>query len=89
MSVEQIQKTLLQLPREERRRFADWFYRHENEIFEPSDQDEINPAIKAEILRRRDEREASPGLAVPVSQEWFEMLKRKLADAQPRQASAR
>src|SRR5664279_1651405 len=89
MSVEQIEKTLLQLPREERRQFAGWFYRHENEIFEPRDEDEISLAVKAEILRRRDELDANPGLAVPVTDQWFEQLKRKLADARPRQASAR
>jgi hypothetical protein len=85
VNVERIEKALSQLPREERRQFADWFYRHENEIFEPSDEDEINPAMKAEILRRGDELDANPGLAVPVSEEWFEQLKRKLADARPRQ----
>jgi hypothetical protein len=88
VSVEQIEKSLLQLPREERRQFADWFYRHENEIFEPHDDDEISPAVKAEILRRRDELDANPGLAVPVADEWFDGLKRKLADARARQASA-
>jgi hypothetical protein len=89
MSVDQLAKNLLRLPREQRRQFADWFYRHENEIFEPHDKDEISPAVKAEILRRRDDLEANPGLAVPVTGQWFEQLKRKLADARPRQASAR
>ena len=89
MNVEQIEQTLLQLPREERRRFVDWFYKHEAEILHPQDEDYIHPAVKAEILRRRDELDANPGLAVPVTDEWFEQLKRKLADARPPQASAR
>ena len=62
MSVEQIGKTVLQLPREERRKFADWFYQHENEIAGP---DEIHPEVKAEILRRRDELDAHPELLEP------------------------
>jgi hypothetical protein len=89
MSVEQIEKTLLQLPPEDRRRFADWFYRHEDEIFGLCDEDEISPAAKAEILRRRDELKANPGLAVPVTDEWFENLKRQLADARAAKTSAR
>ena len=86
MSVEQIEKTLLQLPREERRKFADWFYQHENEIAGP---DEIHPEVKAEILRRSDELKANPGLAVPVTDDWFENLKRQLADARSAKTSAR
>lgn len=59
MSVEQIETTLLQLPHEERRRFADWFHAHEAEILTPLNED-IHPEIKAEILRRRDEVDAHP-----------------------------
>ena len=65
MSVEQIESTLLQLPPEERRRFADWFYRHEDEIVESHDNNEIHPDVKAEILRRRDEALAHPELMEP------------------------
>ena len=89
MSVEQIEATLLQLPREERRRFADWFFAHEAEILSPQDDEAIHPEVQAEILRRRDELDANPGLAVPVTDEWFDDLKRKLADARARQAPAR
>ncbi len=62
MSVEQIENTLLQLPREERRRFADWFYEHEKEL---AGHDYIHPDVKAEILRRRDEVDAHPELLEP------------------------
>ena len=65
MSVEQIEKSLLQLPRLERRRFANWFYQHANDIIEPQDADEISPEIKAGILRRRDEVDAHPELLEP------------------------
>jgi hypothetical protein len=87
MSLDQLEQKVLSLPREERRKFARWFYENENEILEPHDDDEISPAVRAEILRRRDELIANPGLAVPVTDEWFENLKRKLADARARKAS--
>jgi hypothetical protein len=65
MSVEQIEATLLKLPREARRQFADWFYKHENEILDPRDDDEISPEVMAEILRRREEALAHPELLEP------------------------
>jgi hypothetical protein len=65
MSVEQIGKTLLQLPPEERRKFADWFYQHENEIAEPRDGDEIHPEVRAELERRLQEIEEHPKLLEP------------------------
>ena len=58
MSVEQIETTLLQLPREERRRFVDWLCEHEEELI--GSDDEIHPETKAEILRRREEALAHP-----------------------------
>ena len=88
MSIEQLEDQVLQLPRDERRRFACWFYEHENQIVEPREGDEISVATKAEILRRSAELDANPGLAVPVTDEWFEQMKRRLADGTS-QASAR
>jgi hypothetical protein len=60
MSVDQIEKTLLQLPPGARRHFADWFYQHENEIIESQDGMELSPEIKAGILQRRGEVDAHP-----------------------------
>ena len=65
MSVEQITSTLLQLPREERRRFADWFYLHEAEIVAPQDDDEIHPEVRAELERRLKDIEEHPELLQP------------------------
>ena len=79
MSIEQLEDQVLQLPRDERRRIARWFYEHENQIVESREEDEISAATKAEILRRSAELDATPGLAVPVTDEWFEQLKRRLA----------
>ncbi len=59
MSFEQIEKTLLQLPREERSRFADSFYQHENEILDPQDEDDIPSSVKPEVLRHHDQALAS------------------------------
>ena len=59
MSLEQLENTLLNLPHEERRRFARWFYEHEDDIVGPQD-GEIHPEVQAEILRRRAETDAHP-----------------------------
>lgn len=58
MSAEQLEDTLMKLPPEERRRFALWFYEHEEEVLEPK-AEELHPAIQAEILRRREEADAN------------------------------
>lgn len=60
MSAEQLEESLMKLPCEERRRFAQWFYENENHILEPQGDNSIHPAIQAEILRRRDEADAHP-----------------------------
>ena len=88
MSVEQIESTLLQLPPDERRRFADWFYQHESEIVEPPASDDIHPEVKAEILRRSAELRDHPELAEPVDAEYFERMKRRVANALSRKTSA-
>jgi hypothetical protein len=82
MSVEQIEATLLQLPPEERRRFADWFYQHEDELLEGVE-DEIDPEVKAMILSRREEALAHPEnleaweTAFPRMKQQFDELRRK------------
>ena len=86
MSVEQIEQSVLQLSEAERRQFAEWFYEHESKL---AGADEIHPDVQAEILRRRDELDDHPELLEPVTREWFEGLKRKLADARSAKASAR
>jgi hypothetical protein len=57
MSVEQIEQTVLSLSPDERRRFLDWLYEHEEELRGP---DYIHPEIKAEILRRREAALGNP-----------------------------
>jgi hypothetical protein len=88
MSIEQIESKLMEMPPEERRRFARWFYDHENEILQPGDE-EVAADVYAEVIRRREELQARPGLAVPVTDEWFEQLKAKVRNARAAQAPAR
>jgi hypothetical protein len=57
MSVEQLEQSVLKLGREERRRFLDWLYEHEEEVAGP---DYIHPEVQAEILRRREVALAHP-----------------------------
>jgi hypothetical protein len=89
MSVEQLESSLLKLSREERRKFIQWFYHHEHEIFDSQEDEMPGSAVEAEISRRSDELDANPGLAVPVTDAWFEELKRRLPDASARKASTR
>ncbi|HXI71251.1 MAG TPA: hypothetical protein VNN22_12915 [Verrucomicrobiae bacterium] len=64
MSVEQIEASLLKLPPDERRQFADWFYEHEDELV-GGVEGEIHPDVQAEILRRREVALAHPELLEP------------------------
>jgi hypothetical protein len=57
MSIEQLEQSVLNLSAEERRRFLDWLFEHEDELISS---DEIHPEVKAEILRRREEALAHP-----------------------------
>jgi hypothetical protein len=88
VTIEQLGSKLMELPRDERREFAQWFYKHELEILDPAEDDDISPQVKAEIVRRCDEIERNPSLAIPVTDEWFDQLKKKLALARPGQTSA-
>lgn len=87
MNVAELESEVLALPMPERRQFVHWLDEHRDEIL--PDEDEIHPAVQAEILRRRDEVLAHPELLQPVTDEWFDSLKRKLADARPPQAPPR
>jgi hypothetical protein len=88
MNVEQIENQLMELPMQERRRFARWFYEQEEKLLGDSSETEISPEIQEEIFRRRDALRANPGLAVPVTDEWFQRLKQKLSLARASKASA-
>jgi hypothetical protein len=57
MSLEQLEQSVLKLSRDERRRFLDWLYEHEDELAGP---EYIHPHVQAEILRRREAALAHP-----------------------------
>lgn len=82
MSVEQIEAGLLQLPPEDRRRFLNWLYEHEDELL-GGDDGEIHPEVQAEILRRREEALAHPERleawesAFPKMKQRFNELRRQ------------
>ena len=87
MSVEQIEAGLLQLPPEDRRRFLNWLYEHEDELL-GDDDGEIHPEVQAEILRRREEALAHPELLEP----WegtAERLRAQLDEIRRQKAQAR
>ncbi len=73
----------MELPMQERGRFARWFYEQEEKLLGDCSESEISPEIQEEILRRRDPFRTNPGLAVPVSDEWFQRLKQKLSRHHP------
>ena len=81
MTVEQIQSALMKLSLDERREFVHWFYDHEAEILDcdEDDLDELSPEWKAELLRRAKEMEDYPSLAVPITVEYFDNLRKKIA----------
>lgn len=88
MSIEQLESRLMELPSHERRRFARWFYDHEEKILGAEPDEPMSVEAREEILRRRDELRSSPHLAVPVTDEWFRQLKQKLSSARAPKASA-
>ncbi|MCD6052536.1 MAG: hypothetical protein K0Q55_3954 [Verrucomicrobia bacterium] len=65
MSLEQLEQAVLKLPREERRRFAHWFYEHENDILDPQAEDEISPEVQAILEQRLTEIKEHPELLQP------------------------
>lgn len=89
MSLDQLESQLMNLPKGERLEFAKWFYDHEHELFTDVDQSEISESVIAEVDRRHDDIKSGRVMAVPVTDEWFAQLRKKLSDALPAQASSR
>jgi len=81
MSVEQLEQSVLRLSPEDRRRFLDWLFEHEDELIDSSD--DIHPEVKADILRRREEALTHPEklqaweTAFPRMKKRFEDLRGK------------
>ena len=86
MSVEQLESQVLALPEAERRRFLNWLDDHRHEIL--PEEDDVSDEVGREILRRSAELRDNPGLAQPVDEQYFERMKRRVADALARKAPA-
>lgn len=85
MSVEQIESQVLALPEAERRRFLLWLDGHRHEIL--PQEDDVSDEVASEILRRSAELKANPALAQPVDEQYFDRMKRQVADALGRKTS--
>jgi hypothetical protein len=59
--LEQLKAAILELNPQQRQRLALWFEEHRRELLGEQD-DELNEAQKAELLRRRDQAAAHPEL---------------------------
>jgi putative addiction module component (TIGR02574 family) len=64
MSVEQLEQSVLRLTPEDRRRFLDWLYAHEDELLGASDPG-IDTAWKQETRRRVAEIESGAVTGIP------------------------
>ncbi len=84
MSVEQIELQIQQLPPNEVIRLAEWFNgflaSHAPTLGSADDTSQETPALVAELDRRLAEFSANPSIAVPFEPDYFENLKRQLAD---------
>jgi|GEM_PF-4478875 len=93
MSVEQIEQQIQSLPAAELVRLAQWFNAFlascapTGATAEPEWQETAE--LVAELDRRLAEFTVNPAIAVPFEPDYFENLKRQLADERAQRASAR
>lgn len=89
MSVEQMEQEIERLPREDLARLVGWLdgFLGQGNPEDPADTTDLTDEEKAELLRRRHEVLANPDLDQPMDDDFFDGLKRDLADARTRQAS--
>ena len=93
MSVEQIEQQIQRLPASEVIRLAEWFNgflaSHTTGPASVDDDWQETPELVAELDRRLAEFAANPAIAVPFEPDYFDNLKRQLADERAQKASAR
>ena len=63
MSLEQLQNAVMSLAGDERKRFAQWFYKHEDQI-DPADED-LSSEVETELRTRLAELREHPELIQP------------------------
>ena len=94
VSVEQLEEQVRRLPPRELAHFVLWLETYLGRTL-PGDEgleaesEDLSQQEKAELLRRRAEILADPSLSQPMDDEYFERLKRELADARAERASSR
>lgn len=91
MSLAEIEKTVLQLSKEERQEFASWFYQHEDQIAEPvpEEGDDLAEEQRRELMRRLEEMEQHPERLVPFEEADVKTMFAEFADARSQASSAR
>lgn len=89
MSIEQLEQQIQRLPPQDLARLVGWLdgFLDRQPPQAPADSDDLSVDEQAKLLRRRDELLANPDLAQPMDDDYFEGLKRQLADARARQPS--
>jgi len=91
MNLAELESKVLQLPEEERRKFASWFYDHEDEIAGPAsaEDNDLSSGQKAELTRRFMEIEQHPEMLVPFEESDVKTMFAEFADARSKAPSAR
>ena len=93
MSVEQLEEQVRRLAPKELAHFVLWLdsYLGRTPLSDDDESDagsgDLSEQEQAELLRRRAEILAHPSFAQPMDDEYFERLKRELADARAQRAS--
>ncbi|MBN2507223.1 MAG: hypothetical protein JXQ71_11060 [Verrucomicrobia bacterium] len=82
MSVEPLEQQIQRLPQEDLARLVGWLERFPNRQApgHSDDSAELTDAERSGLLRRRNEVLANPDLAQPMDDDYFDGLKRQLAD---------
>ncbi len=89
MNLAELESNVLQLSEKERRKFASWFYDHEDEIAGPelANEDDMSDAQKAELTRRLREIEQHPETLVPFAEADVKTMFQEFADARSKATS--
>ncbi len=90
MSVDQIEEQIRQLNSSDLSRFTKWFGQYLADCVSSPELDWQESADQiAELGRRFAEFKADPSIAAPFKPDYFDNLKRQLADDRAKKASAR
>ena len=79
----EIEEAILELPQEEKARLVDWLDEHRDEIAP------VTAGQRAELHRRQCELLEHPELAQPLGADFFDGLRRKIADVRTTQTPPR